>query len=129
MAAPTHVLAIDQGTSSTRAMIFNAAGAPVAIDQREHAQLALRHVHGIRSIESAIDISHKAIPADIKARIQAALKRSALIEASGIKVEADGDAVILSGKVRSWTERDEVERAAWMAPGITAVTNQLQVGS
>jgi len=97
--------------------------------QREHAQLALRHVHGIRGIESAIEISHKAIPADIKARIQAALKRSALIEASGIKVEAEGNAVILSGKVRSWTERDEVERAAWMAPGITAVTNQLQVGS
>lgn len=66
---------------------------------------------------------------DIKARIQAALKRSTLIEASGIKVEADGDAVILSSKVRPWTERDELERAAWMAPGITAVTNQLQLGS
>ncbi|WP_308920288.1 BON domain-containing protein [Janthinobacterium sp. J1-1] len=97
--------------------------------QREHAVRALRHVQGIRSIDSDIRIAHKALPADVKAQIQAALRRSALIEASGIKVEADGDTVTLSGKVRSWKERDEVERAAWMAPGIAAVRNQLEVSS
>ena len=96
--------------------------------QREHAVGALRHVRGIRSIVSDIQIAHKALPADVKAQIQAALRRSALIEASGIKVEADGDTVTLSGKVRSWAERGEVERAAWMAPGIASVRNQLEVG-
>ena len=33
-----HVLAIDQGTTSTRAIVFDAAGQPVATAQREFAQ-------------------------------------------------------------------------------------------
>ncbi|GAB2660575.1 glycerol kinase GlpK [Nocardia goodfellowii] len=34
-----YVAAIDQGTTSTRAMIFDHAGTVVAVDQREHAQI------------------------------------------------------------------------------------------
>lgn len=36
---PDHVIAIDQGTTSTRAIVFDAAGALVATAQREHAQI------------------------------------------------------------------------------------------
>jgi len=36
---PTHVLAIDQGTTSTRAMIFDERGDVVAVDQLEHEQI------------------------------------------------------------------------------------------
>jgi glycerol kinase len=39
MTMPRYVAAIDQGTSSTRCMIFNHAGAPVSSCQREHRQL------------------------------------------------------------------------------------------
>jgi glycerol kinase len=35
---PQHVLAIDQGTTSTRALVFDRNGAAVAIARREHAQ-------------------------------------------------------------------------------------------
>ncbi len=36
---PQHVIAIDQGTTSTRAIVFDAAARPVASAQREHAQI------------------------------------------------------------------------------------------
>ncbi len=38
-ALPDYLLAIDQGTTSTRAILFDAALAPVAVAQREFAQL------------------------------------------------------------------------------------------
>ena len=38
MAGAHHVLAIDQGTTSTRAILFDRAGAPVALGQRELEQ-------------------------------------------------------------------------------------------
>ncbi|MFA5607055.1 MAG: glycerol kinase GlpK [Leucobacter sp.] len=36
---PTHILAIDQGTTSTRAIVFDRSGSPVASGQTEHAQI------------------------------------------------------------------------------------------
>jgi glycerol kinase len=38
-AQSSHVVAIDQGTTSTRAMVFNRAGRVVAVDQLEHRQI------------------------------------------------------------------------------------------
>jgi glycerol kinase len=34
-----HVLALDQGTTSTRAIVFDASGGIVAVAQREHKQI------------------------------------------------------------------------------------------
>jgi glycerol kinase len=39
MSVPDHVLAIDQGTTSTRAIVFDATGAIVSVAQREHEQI------------------------------------------------------------------------------------------
>lgn len=44
-----------------------------------------------------------------------------------IRVDAHGNTVTLLGHVRSWLERDEAERAAWAAPGVTRVENHIQV--
>jgi osmotically-inducible protein OsmY len=38
-----------------------------------------------------------------------------------------GHDVILRGKVRNYLERDEAERIAWAAPGVSSVDNQLDI--
>src|SRR5258707_1020761 len=49
------------------------------------------------------------------------------IDANHITVEANGSEVVLKGSVRSWAEREEDERAAWAAPGVTKVEDRLAV--
>jgi osmotically-inducible protein OsmY len=66
-------------------------------------------------------------PIDVKAKIEAALKRNAILDAQQIKVQADGGKVTLRGNVRSWAERDEAEAAAWAAPGVNEVTDFIAV--
>ncbi|MCK7557167.1 BON domain-containing protein [Chitinophaga sedimenti] len=57
----------------------------------------------------------------------AAFHRSATIDASKVHVEVRGNKVILSGTVRSLSEYDDACEAAWAAPGIDMIDNQLQL--
>ena len=63
----------------------------------------------------------------MKAQIEAALKRSAELDAQRITVETRGDTVILRGTVRSLAERQEAERAAWATPGVAVVENHITI--
>jgi osmotically-inducible protein OsmY len=49
------------------------------------------------------------------------------VNARQISVVTSNSPVVLGGKVHSWFERHEVEAAAWKAPGVTAISNQLVV--
>ena len=48
-------------------------------------------------------------------------------DAQRITVEVDGSEVILNGTVGSWAERQQAERAAWSAPGVTEVDNRITI--
>jgi osmotically-inducible protein OsmY len=74
-----------------------------------------------------ITVKPAASPTDLKKNIEDALVRSAQLDANAITVQVQGSKAILRGKVRSWAEKREAERAAWLAPGITSVDNQISV--
>jgi osmotically-inducible protein OsmY len=95
--------------------------------QRERAEEAVRRVRGMKGITNSIEVKPRATPMEIRRKIEEALRRAAELDANHITVEANGDQVILRGTVRSWAERQEAERAAWLAPGIAKVDNRISV--
>jgi osmotically-inducible protein OsmY len=95
--------------------------------QREAAEKAVRRLRGVKGISNFIQLKPRVAPTEIKRKIEGAFRRSAEIDASRITVEAHGGEVILKGPVRSWAERDEAERVAWAAPGVTQVDNRITV--
>lgn len=95
--------------------------------QRQRAQDAVRRVRGVKGVSNLIQLQPRVPPVEIKRKIEAEFRRSTEVDASRITVETDGGAVILKGTVQSWAEREEAERAAWAAPGVVSVDNQLIV--
>ena len=95
--------------------------------QKNAAENALRRLKGVRGVVNSIHVKPRAQPSDIKRKIQDAFKRSAEIDANRITVDANGSEVILKGTVRSWFEREEAERVAWSAPGVTVVDDRIIV--
>lgn len=95
--------------------------------QREIAEHAARRVQGVTNVSNLIRLRPTAPAVDVQRRIEEALVRSAVVDARQVTVEVRGSEVVLKGKVRSWLESEQAERAAWSAPGVTKVTNQLEV--
>jgi osmotically-inducible protein OsmY len=95
--------------------------------QRETAEKAVRRIRGVKGVSNLIQIKPRAEPSEIKRKIEDAFRRSAEIDANRITVETHGSEVVLKGTVRSWAEREEAERAAWAAPGVTKVIDQIVV--
>jgi osmotically-inducible protein OsmY len=95
--------------------------------QKESAEQAARRVKGVKGITNFVMIKPHVAPEDVKRKIEDAFKRNAEIDANRITVEANGSEVILKGTVRSWAERDEAERVAWLAPGVRKVENRITI--
>jgi osmotically-inducible protein OsmY len=94
---------------------------------RERAENSVKRVRGVKGVTNAIALKPKVAPQEIRRKIEDALRRSAELDASRITVETNGSEVILRGTVKSWAEREEAERAAWAAPGVTRVDNRITI--
>ena len=95
--------------------------------QREAAAAVVRHLLGVKGVSNLITIKPHVSSTEIRTKIEAALQRAAALDAQRITVETEGSKVFLRGRVRAWAEREEAEHAAWRAPGVTQVENQITI--
>ena len=95
--------------------------------QKSAAENAIKYLLGVKGVTNSVRIKPRASVADVKAKIESAFARRAQLDANQIKVEATDNRVTLRGSVHSWDEKEDAEEAAWAAPGVTKVENNVIV--
>jgi osmotically-inducible protein OsmY len=95
--------------------------------QRAAAHDAVCCLIGIKGVTDEINIKPSMSPVNVKSKIKSAFQRHSVLDAKNIIVESDGSKVILNGTVHSWIEKQEADSAAWSAPGVSNVENNLVV--
>lgn len=95
--------------------------------QVDAARKAAGKISGVTGISNLVTVRQQPVATDIRDRILDAFKRQANLDAGGISVRAEGGEIVLAGRVKAWHERGIAERAAWSAPGVTRVEDNLTV--
>ena len=95
--------------------------------ERNAANNSVRQLMGVCGVTNNISIKSKIQPDDVKQRIEKALKRAAEKESKNIVVTVMGNQVTLAGNVHSFTEVGVAGLAAWNAPGVMVVHNDLKI--
>lgn len=96
--------------------------------QKRAAEDAVFLLAGVRGVANNINVTTKRVEVqDVKGKIEAALKRSAEVDSKKIVVQTSDGKVTLSGTVRSWVERQDAVNAAWSAPGVRNVVDQIRI--
>ncbi|MFX1674935.1 BON domain-containing protein [Paraburkholderia sp. A2WS-5] len=95
--------------------------------QSQAAARAVAQLRGVAGVVNHIEVRHAVAPDKISKDILEAMRRHADREARHIQVTVDEGTVRLSGKVHSFAERAVARGAAWAAPGVRAVVDDLSV--
>jgi osmotically-inducible protein OsmY len=94
--------------------------------QRRIAEQEVRSLKGVTRLRNEITLKSRPAPEDLKRRIEEALARN-VVETSGVRLDVREGEVTLTGVVRTWSDREAVERVTWAAPGVRAVDNRLVI--
>jgi len=95
--------------------------------EKQDAERVVRRLTGVKGVSNLITVKPSTTPSELKKRIEDALVRNAKVDANKITVEVQGSKAVLKGAVRAWVEKEEAERVAWLAPGVTSVENRITV--
>jgi osmotically-inducible protein OsmY len=95
--------------------------------QKQAAEKAVLNLLGVVGVKNLITLKQKVNARNLRSKIVQALKRNALLYTANITVLTDANKVTLRGKVGSWVEREEAEKAVWYAPGVLEVINKIEV--
>jgi len=95
--------------------------------QKSTAENVIKYTMGVKGITNRISVKPRISAADVKTKIEGAFARRAQLDANQIKVESTDNKVVLRGNVRSWQAKDQAEQAAWSAPGVSSVENNVVV--
>ena len=96
--------------------------------QKSAAERAVRYLAGVVGVSNLLILKPKrASTLEVSNKIRDALRRNAELDAERIVVEAADGRVTLKGWVRSYAERQDAERAAWAAPGVTSVDDKISI--
>ena len=93
--------------------------------QRAAAVHGIRNLRGVTGVTNSVEIRSALTVAAIRADIEAALQRSAAIDAQSVRVELNGNDVTLTGEVRNWAQRTAATDSVWAAPGVATVTDRM----
>ena len=94
--------------------------------QRRAAARSVRDLLGVTGVSNLITI-RPSNSADIQHRVEEAFRRNAQIDAGHVAVAVSGGRVALRGAVTSLAEKEAAERAAFAAPGVISVQNDIEV--
>jgi osmotically-inducible protein OsmY len=95
--------------------------------QRDAAEADVLPLIGVVDIDDQVVVDNEANAAAVAERINEAFVRNAQLNDSSIQVSSDDEAVTLSGVVGTWSEHAEALDAAWSAPGVTRVRDELEI--
>ncbi len=97
--------------------------------QRVAAEKTVSHLMGVKGVNNLLTVKAVPMRTDVKSQIESALKRNAEAHADHIQVTISGSKVILSGTAETMSDRFAAEVAAWKAPGVSMVENDIEVSS
>ena len=96
--------------------------------ERDEAEYVTNNILGVVRVHNEIELTGPPPDADkVRDSIQGAMRRNAAIEANRIQVRTSDGTVTLSGMVDSWAEHDAAVTAAWNAPGVHQVVDEVEV--
>jgi osmotically-inducible protein OsmY len=96
--------------------------------QRDEAELVASNIVGALDVYDEIELNNSPPKAaDVQGSIRKAFKRNAALDADDLSISSDNGSVTINGNVSSWAEHDEALDAAWAAPGVTSVRDEMIV--